>query len=70
MKKLFSVLLILGFVLGISPGTTTAQPGAQDLTCELDAVVQADDWLYLDELILGLGRDREFRLRTAELVPV
>lgn len=45
MKKLFSALLVLGFVLGISPGTTAAHPVAQDLTCELDAVVQADDWL-------------------------
>jgi len=44
-KKLFYTLLILAFVLGIAPGTTAAHPVAQDMTCELDAVVQADDWL-------------------------
>ena len=45
MKKLFSTLLTLIFVLGIVPGMAAAHPVAQELACEQDVVVQADDWL-------------------------
>jgi len=44
-KKLFFTLLILSFVLGITPGTTAAHPVLQGLAGEQDVVVQADDWL-------------------------
>ena len=46
MKKLLSALMVLFFILSIVPLTASAAPVTQEGTaCELDVIVQADDWL-------------------------
>ncbi|HXV42618.1 MAG TPA: ABC transporter substrate-binding protein [Anaerolineae bacterium] len=45
MKKLLIILLILAFVLSLTPQAVSATPVLQAVACEQDVVVQADDWL-------------------------
>ena len=45
MKKLLYILLILVFALSLTPFSVLAAPVLQDMACEQDVVVQADDWL-------------------------
>ena len=45
MKKLFNILLVLIFALSLVPYSVSAAPMLQEMACEQDAVVQADDWL-------------------------
>jgi len=40
-----TILLVLAFVLSLTPHTTSAAPVWQGVACEEDVVVQADDWL-------------------------
>lgn len=42
MKKIVSILLLLVFTISLAPGHTLAQ---EEVVCESDVVVQADDWL-------------------------
>jgi putative spermidine/putrescine transport system substrate-binding protein len=42
MKKLMTILVLVGVVLTLLPGSILAQ---DEVVCENDAVVQADDWL-------------------------
>lgn len=45
MKKYLNILLILAFALTLTPHVVSAAPVLQDVACEQDVVVQADDWL-------------------------
>ena len=45
MKKLLNLFLVLAFALSLAPHAVSAAPVLQDVACEEDAVVQADDWL-------------------------
>lgn len=45
MKKLLNILLAAAFALTLTPYTTLAAPMLQEVACEQDVVVQADDWL-------------------------
>ncbi len=46
MKKWLNVLLIVVFIFGVLPLATLAAPGAQEtVACEVEVIVQADDWL-------------------------
>jgi branched-chain amino acid transport system substrate-binding protein len=45
MKKLLNILVVLAFALSLSPSAILAAPALQEVVCEQDAVVQADDWL-------------------------
>jgi branched-chain amino acid transport system substrate-binding protein len=45
MKNLLKVFLILVFALSLMPYSVSAAPVSQDMACEQDVVVQADDWL-------------------------
>jgi putative spermidine/putrescine transport system substrate-binding protein len=42
MKKLITIMMLLGLMLTLAPAPISAQGG---ITCESDVVVQADDWL-------------------------
>lgn len=44
MKKMFNLLMVFAFVLGIAPQAIAA-PAYQGVTCDQDVIVQADDWL-------------------------
>jgi branched-chain amino acid transport system substrate-binding protein len=44
-KKLLTVLLVLAFALSFMPHAVSAAPVLQEVACEQDVVVQADDWL-------------------------
>jgi branched-chain amino acid transport system substrate-binding protein len=44
-KKLLNLFLVLAFALSLAPHAVSAAPVLQDVACEEDAVVQADDWL-------------------------
>jgi branched-chain amino acid transport system substrate-binding protein len=44
-KKYLNILLILAFALTLTPHVVSAAPVLQDVACEQDVVVQADDWL-------------------------
>lgn len=45
MKKLLNLFLVLAFALSLAPQAVSAAPVLQDVACEQDVVVQADDWL-------------------------
>jgi branched-chain amino acid transport system substrate-binding protein len=44
-KKLLIILLVLAFVLSLTPQPVSAAPVFQAVACEQDVVVQLDDWL-------------------------
>jgi len=45
MKKFFIIILAFVFALSLVPHSVLAAPVLQDMACEQDVVVQADDWL-------------------------
>ena len=45
MTKMFNILVVLAFALSLTPPAISAAPLLQGVSCEEDAVVQADDWL-------------------------